>query len=97
VVFDALQVKIPTNGLCETPPHAAMFPHGHTQEEALFVLEGHVHVNIRGLKGPIRPGTQFRFPSCVEHVTTNEVDGVTRFAFWISPLVVVGRYDKGNR
>ena len=94
VLSDALQVKNLTFGLCEVPPQAAMNPHGHTQEEVIFILEGHGHVNIGGQQEQIRQGTLVHFPSGVEHVITNQSDGLMRFTFCFSPPVKVGSYDK---
>jgi quercetin dioxygenase-like cupin family protein len=94
VLSEALPVRNLTFGLCEVPPHAAMFPHGHVQEEVIFILEGHGNVDIGGQKESVRAGSLVHFPSGVEHFTTNEGDGVMRFAFCFSPPVVLGSYDK---
>ena len=95
VLSDALAVKNLTFGLCEVPPRAAMPPHSHVQEEVIFILEGHGNVNVGGQKEAVRAGSLIHFPSDVEHITTNEGDGVMRFTFCFSPPVVVGSYDKG--
>lgn len=94
VLSKALPVKQMTLGICEVPPHSSMYPHGHSQEEVLYILRGQGYVNIDGTKEAIAPGTLVHFPSDAEHFTVNESDEVMQFIFCFSPQVEVGSYDK---
>ncbi len=94
VLSELLAVKNMTVGICEVQPHSSMNPHGHSQEECIYIICGHGHVNIEGTIEPVHPGTLAHFPSNAEHYTANESDEVMRFLFCFSPIVVVGSYDK---
>jgi quercetin dioxygenase-like cupin family protein len=94
VLSDALPVKNLTVGVCEVPPHSAMTPHSHVQEELIFFLQGHGYVNVGGTEEQVSPGTLVYFPSNLEHFTVNESNEVMKFTFSFSPKVVVGSYDR---
>jgi quercetin dioxygenase-like cupin family protein len=93
VLTEHLPAKNITFGTCELPPHSAMDPHGHVQEELLFILQGYGYVNVAGKKESITPGTLVLFPSGETHFTVNESDQIMKWTFIFSPQVVVGSYD----
>jgi quercetin dioxygenase-like cupin family protein len=93
VLSNDLAAEQMTIGLCEVSPHSSMSPHSHSQEELIYILQGHGYVEVAGKKELIRPGTLIHFPSSVEHLTANESDEVMQFLFCFSPQVVVGSYD----
>lgn len=93
VLSAALPVKNMTFGICEVPPHSAMNPHNHAQEEIIYFLQGRGYVEIGGTKETVLAGTLVHFPSDVKHVIVNEGDEIMRFSFCFSPQVVVGSYD----
>lgn len=93
VLTDSLSVGSMTFGVCEVPPHTAMDPHQHVQEEIIWILDGYGKVNVDGRQEQIRPGTLIHFPSNSSHFTVNESDQLMRFTFCFSPPVVVGSYD----
>lgn len=94
VMSEMISARNMTFGICEVPPHSAMPPHSHVQEELIFILDGRGTTVISDVTYPVVPGTLVIFPSGEEHQTRNDGDEVLRFTFCFSPTVVVGSYDK---
>jgi uncharacterized cupin superfamily protein len=93
VLTELLPAKNITFGLCEVPPHSAMNPHQHVQEELIWIMDGYGFVNVDGRQERVSPGTLVHFSSNATHFTVNESEHVMRFAFCFSPQIIVGSYD----
>lgn len=80
-------------GVSIFPPRAHAPGHIHeTEEEGVYILEGHGRMHVGDCVEEIRPGTGVYIPPGVEHSVENTGNEPIKLVFAFSPPVIIGAY-----